>query len=111
MDATFIELPAFSRHRADYLTDEAFRSLQQLLMLNPWCGDVIQHTGGLRKVRTGDEQRHKGKRGGSRIIYYWWQEQAQFLLFTIYSKGEMSDLTSAPRAAFSRLLDHLPQGD
>ena len=72
MDALFIELPAFERHRKDYLSDELFHGFQQELMKNPEAGDVIEGTGGLRKVRFVDERRNKGKRGGLRVIYYWW---------------------------------------
>jgi hypothetical protein len=32
MKAVFIELPAFERHRADYLDDEGFMALQNQLM-------------------------------------------------------------------------------
>jgi hypothetical protein len=62
--AVFVELPAFERFRADYLDDEAFGKLQQLLMTTPEAGDVIEGTGGLRKVRFADKRR--GKRGGLR---------------------------------------------
>lgn len=41
MEALFVELPPFERHRAEYLTDDEF---QQMLLKNPVCGDVIQHT-------------------------------------------------------------------
>jgi len=73
MRAVFLELPPFARYRADYLDDEGFRALQTALMQNPQqAGDVIQGTGGLRKLRWADARRGKGKRGGLRIIYYWW---------------------------------------
>ncbi len=39
MRAVFVELPAFERHRADYLDDDAFRRLQDLLMKHPQAGD------------------------------------------------------------------------
>ena len=64
MKALFVELPAFSRHRARYLDDAAFGKLQQALLKNPEAGDVIEGTGGLRKIRHGDAKRGKGKRGG-----------------------------------------------
>jgi hypothetical protein len=32
MKAVFIELPAFERHRKDYLDDDAFSRLQEALM-------------------------------------------------------------------------------
>lgn len=94
MKATFIELPPFERHRQSYLNDENFRGLQKTLMDNPDAGDVIEGTGGLRKVRHADEKRGKGKRGGLRVIYFWWQSGKQFWLFTIYNKNEMDDLTA-----------------
>jgi len=39
----------------------------------------------------------KGKRGGLRVIYYWWMTGFQFWLFTIYDKDEMTDLTPRER--------------
>ena len=72
MKAVFIELAAFERHRANYLEDDEFRGLQNLLMLHPEAGDSIAGTGGLRKLRFADLRRGKGKRGGLRVIYYWW---------------------------------------
>jgi hypothetical protein len=97
MKATFVELPAFSRHRAEYLDDDAFQVLQLLLMENPVAGSLIPGTGGLRKLRFADARRGKGKRGGLRIIYYWWHAGSQFWFFTLYDKDEMSDLTPAQR--------------
>src|SRR5215475_9928166 len=48
MKAVFVELPAFERHRDDYLDDDSFTRLQNLLMADPAAGDVIEGTGGLR---------------------------------------------------------------
>ena len=56
MKAIFIELPPFERHRQDYLTDENFRDQQNALMKNPETGDVIEGTGGLRKIRHADQK-------------------------------------------------------
>lgn len=71
MKAIFVELPAFERYRPSYLDDDGFRELQKLLILEPEAGEVIQGTGGLRKLRFRDPRRGKGKRGGLRVIYYW----------------------------------------
>ena len=104
MKAVFVELPAFERHRADYLDDEAFLRLQRLLMLNPVAGVVIPGTGGLRKLRFGDERRGKGKRGGLRVIYYWRDVGSQFRLFTVFDKDEMSDLTATERKTLKEMI-------
>ncbi len=105
MEALFVELPPFERHRSDYLADESFRSFQLMLMANPQAGDVIEGTGGLRKVRFADKARGKGKRGGLRVIYYWWVGGEQFWLFTVYNKDEMDDLSSAQRKHLKGLLE------
>lgn len=78
--------------------------LQQLLMLNPQAGAVIPGTGGLRKLRYADERRGKGKRGGLRVIYYWWNVESEFWLFTVNDKDELSDLSKARRGLLREML-------
>lgn len=104
MKAVFVELPAFERRRADYLDDDAFRRLAELLMKHPEAGDPMPDTGGLRKLRFADARRGKGKRGGLRVIYYWWDAGFQFWLFTLYDKDEMSDLTPQQRKALKVMI-------
>jgi hypothetical protein len=104
MKALFIELPAFERNRSAYLTDEAFRGLQNAMLKDPGAGDVITGTGGLRKVRHCDATRGKGKRGGLRIIYYWWEPKRQFWLFTLYDKDELDDLSPKEKAVLKTRL-------
>jgi hypothetical protein len=105
MKATFVELPPFEKYRQDYLDDEGFRDLQMLLMSEPKTGDVIRGTGGLRKIRYMDARRGKGKRGGLRVIYYWWLKGQQFWLFTLYDKDEADDLTPLQCSQLKLLLD------
>ena len=106
MKATFVELPPFERVRANYLSDTAYRELQDELMSNPLAGDVIEGTGGLRKLRQPDPRRGKGKRGGLRVIYYWWLAGGQFWLFTVFDKDQADDLTLEQRKILKRLLDN-----
>jgi hypothetical protein len=102
--AVFVELPAFSRYRDDYLDDDEFRGLQETMMKDPDAGDVIEGTGGLRKLRYGDARRGKGKRGGLRVIYDWWGGGSQFWLFTLYDKDEMQDLSAREKKALKAAL-------
>ena len=104
MKALFVELPAFAKYRADYLDDEGVRGLQQSLLKNPEAGDVIEGTGGLRKLRHGDQRRGKGKRGGLRVIYYWWDGGRQFWLFTLYDKDEMENLSADEKKVLKGML-------
>ncbi|WP_373369718.1 hypothetical protein [Laribacter hongkongensis] len=68
-------------------------------------GDVIQGTGGLRKVGFADARRGKDKRGGIRVIYYWWLGGNQFWLFTLYDKDEAGDLSHDERKAINAMLE------
>ena len=104
MRATFVELPAFQRVRELYFDDESFKHLQNEMMRLPEAGDIIRGTGGLRKIRFGDERRGKGKRGGLRVIYFWKDVDDQFWLFTVYDKDEASDLSAKQRDALRERL-------
>jgi mRNA-degrading endonuclease RelE of RelBE toxin-antitoxin system len=74
------------------LSDEEYSRFQSELLANPYQGNLIQGTGGLRKIRVG--MKGKGKRGGGRIIYYYFDNKNRFYLLTIYAKNEMEDLSS-----------------
>lgn len=104
MHATFVELPPFMRHRESYLGEAAYLQLQIEMMKYQEAGDVIAGTGGLRKLRFGDRNRTKGKRGGLRVIYYWVVAADQFWLFTLYNKDELADLTASERQALGAML-------
>jgi hypothetical protein len=100
----FVELPIFEQYREDYLSDDEYRKLQKILIDKPEAGDKIKGTGGLRKVRYGDKKRGKGTRGGIRVIYYYQVSEKQFLLFTLYNKDEMTDLSEKERKVFKQVL-------
>jgi len=100
----FIEAPAFSRYREDYLDDDELLEVQLTLIANPDAGDLIPDAGGLRKVRWSDKRRSKGKRGGLRIIYYAFLSENEIWLMTLYSKDEMDDLTKVQRRALSMVI-------
>lgn len=68
MKRAFVLTPSFERVWAEMgLGDSELARLQSLLLMDPEAGDVIQGTGGARKVRIPLEGR--GKSGGGRVIY------------------------------------------
>ncbi|MFZ0283994.1 MAG: hypothetical protein WAL32_02085 [Terriglobales bacterium] len=44
-------------------------------------------------------RRGKGRRGGLRVIYYWFDRLDQIWMMTIYDKNEAADLTPEQRKA------------
>lgn len=63
----FIETSVFTRQVTDLLTDDEYSQLQVALSVRPDLGDILQHSGGLRKARWSLAGR--AKRGGVRVIY------------------------------------------
>jgi hypothetical protein len=97
----FIETPVFTRQVRELLSDEAYAAFQWHLAVNPRAGEVIQGTGGLRKVRWSAPG--SGKRGGVRVIYFHVAADAQVRLLLIYRKGVKDDLTAAEKRTLRRL--------
>jgi hypothetical protein len=73
--------------------------LQNELTNSPELGDLMPGTGGFRKLRWADKRRGKGRRGGLRIIYYYFLSDQQIWLMTLYDKNEASDLTPREKKA------------
>jgi mRNA-degrading endonuclease RelE of RelBE toxin-antitoxin system len=82
----YIESPLFSKLIGSYLEDEEYAAFQWELALHPERGDLIPGSGGLRKIRWA--AKGKGKRGGTRIIYYYKNKEGKIWLLTIYAKNE-----------------------
>jgi len=101
----FVEAPAFSRHREEYLDDDTFGELQENLATNPEAGDLIPAAGGIRKLRWKDSRRGKGKRGGLRIIYYCFLSDEEIWLLTLYDKDQAADLTKGEKEQLRRALE------
>lgn len=88
----FVETPIFTRRIQQHLSDEDYARLQAFLAERPDGGDLIKGSGGMRKLRWAGSGR--GKRGGLRIIYYWWVAKDRISLLLIYPKNEQDDLTA-----------------
>ena len=97
----FIETPIFTADLNEFLTDDEYTEFQQYLADNPRSGDVIQDTGGLRKIRWASNG--KGKRGGVRVIYYHLNADAQIRLLLIYKKGMQDNLTEKQKKILRKL--------
>ncbi|MBX8608361.1 hypothetical protein K5D65_14285 [Pseudomonas cichorii] len=97
----FIETPIFTSDLKDHLNDEEYRALQQHLAQQPDAGNLIEDTGGLRKVRWGAHG--KGKSSGARVIYYHLISASQIRMILIYRKGIMDTLTDKQKAQLRAL--------
>ena len=102
---TIVEFPAFLNQVGKCIEPDERNDLIDYLARNPEAGDEITGTGGVRKLRQGGKG--KGKRGGLRVIYYFYNDTAPVFLLTVYGKGEQDDLTSEQKKTLTKLAEAL----
>ena len=98
-----IETPIFTKQLLSNLSDDEYRLLQQALLERPGAGKVIPGSGGLRKLCWAAEGR--GKRGGVRMIYYWFTARGTILLLFIYPKNVQENLTQDQLKQLKRIIE------
>lgn len=100
----FIETSLFTRQIREIATDDELKTLQCELIGTPEKGDLIQGTGGLRKVRmaTGNQ----GKSGSARVIYFLATAEVIYLVMA-YPKSTKDSLSASEKAALKKLTQQL----
>ena len=88
----FIEDRGFQKRCQGILSDDDLFALMEWLSVHPSAGKIIPGAEGLRKLRWA--ARGHGKRGGARVIYFWWMDDDKILLLDIYAKAEREDLSA-----------------
>jgi len=86
-----VETPIYTKYITELLSDEEYQELQKFLIENPKSGDIIKSSGGIRKLRW--KMKNKGKSGGIRNIYYFYESDNTLLMLYAYSKGRKDDLS------------------
>ncbi|GLH48738.1 type II toxin-antitoxin system RelE/ParE family toxin [Pseudomonas lactis] len=100
----FIETSVFTRRVKELIDEDAYMAFQNVLVVNPAAGDVIEGTGGIRKIRVAAKSH--GKRGGARVIYYHFASASQIVLLMIYPKNEQQDLSADERKSLKAAIEH-----
>jgi hypothetical protein len=104
---TIAELPEYIR-RAEKLMSSAERlDIVNYLTSHPKAGDLMEGTGGVRKLRWG--RGAKGKSGGVRVIYYVHSDAMPLYLLTLFAKNEKANINKAERNELAELVELLVQ--
>ena len=98
---TVVETSAFARRAEKLLSTEEHEELLFFLALHPQSGDEIPGTGGVRKVRFA--ARGKGKSGGVRVIYYFFDEVNPLYAIFLYGKNEQVNLKPEQKREFAEM--------
>ncbi len=96
-----IETPEFLAATRKLLEVKDRAALVDYLAYHPLAGDLIQGTGGVRKLRWALEGR--GKRGGARVIYFFHEPNMPLFALTAFAKNEQADLSQQDRNDFRQL--------
>lgn len=100
---TVVETPEYIKQTKSCMDEESRESFIVYIAENPLDGDLITETGGARKIRWTSDS-HRGKRGGTRIIYYYHNENLPIFLFTAYAKNERVNLTSNEKKTLKKII-------
>jgi hypothetical protein len=98
---TVAEMPEYIRRATKLLSQSERNDVIDYVAATPKAGDLIQGTGGVRKLRWARSGR--GKSGGVRVIYYFHSESLPLYLLTVFGKGEKADLSQAERNELAKL--------
>lgn len=96
----FIETAMFTRQIKQLATDDELKELQKELIEYPDRGDLIQKTGGLRKIRMATG--FQGKSGSARVIYFLATKEVIYLVMA-YPKSTKDNLSDAEKAELRKL--------
>ena len=94
---TVAETPLFSRQAREVRDELERESFIDFIARNPEEGDLIPETGGVRKIRWG--RPGSGKRGGSRVIYFYHCRDRPLYLLMVYAKARQENLTADEKQA------------
>ncbi len=104
---TVAELPEFIRTADKLLTETERQDIIRYLAERPKAGDLLEGTGGVRKLRW--SRGGQGKSSGVRVIYYFHNEVMPLYLLTLFAKSDQANLSKAERndlADLVKLLVH-----
>ena len=107
MDISFVELEAFTRDLLRVADEEVLREFQLELAAKPEAGDLIRHSGGLRKARM--KLPGRGKSGGARVIYLWLPRARRFIFFMLYTKSVQADIAPVHLARLRSAVETIKQ--
>lgn len=97
-----VETEEFLADVKGVLSEDEHEALIWYVAQYPEAGDLTPETGGLRKLRW--TAKGKGKRGGSRVIYYFHNIVVPLFLMAIFAKNVQIDLSAQQRVALARQL-------
>ena len=99
------ETTEYIRRAEKLLGDDERRDIVSHLAKHPKAGELMEGTGGVRKLRWARGGR--GKSAGVRVIYYVHSDAMPLYLLTLFAKNERVNLSKAERNDLAAMVDVL----
>ncbi len=99
---TVAETPEYIRSAEGLLPAAHRMEVVEYLAEKPKAGDLMQGTGGVRKLRWARGGR--GKSAGVRVVYYFHGDAMPLYLLTVFGKNEKDNLSKAERNELAKLV-------
>ena len=87
--------------------DEILESVEGAILQNPNVGSVVAGTGGVRKFRSEDSERNKGKSGGFRVLYLDLPHVERTHLLFLYDKNQADNISAAGKKVVKGIIDEI----
>lgn len=100
---TVVETPEFLKQAKECMDENVKNQFIDFIAKNPLAGDVIPGTGGARKIRWQSDE-NTGKRGGTRVIYYYHDQDMPIYLFTVYKKNQRENITNEEKNILHKII-------
>lgn len=103
---TVVETGEFIKQAKTCMDKQAKDEFVNFIAHNPLAGDLIPGTGGARKIRWQSEA-NAGKRGGARVIYYFYNQEFPIFLFTAYGKNQRANISQAEKNVLHKIIKQI----
>ncbi len=108
MDRLFVYSPLIEEVLAEFDNrDDLAKQIEDEILKNPEAGDIVQGTGGLRKIRLADPGRNKGRRGGLRVFFLDLPDKERTHLIYLLKKGEADDISPNEKQILKELVGRI----
>ncbi|MBI9102521.1 MAG: type II toxin-antitoxin system RelE/ParE family toxin [Spirochaetales bacterium] len=108
MTREFVYMPTFEKQWSELkLSDEHQRELEVFLCEHPESGDMIQGSGGLRKLRWALPG--KGKSGSVRTLYVDFAYFEQIYMIACFKKNVQENITQAEKKQIKSVIEQIKE--
>lgn len=103
---SIVETPTFTKTISNIAEEVMVEELIEYIAKHPESGDIIEGTGGCRKIRW-QRKKNTGKSGGMRTIYYYYKQSHPIYLLLAYPKSAKDNISQEAKHRLKQMTSRL----